>query len=103
MALLRVPLVVWCVMRVVPHEVVGGGGGGGGGRVKVVLRGLCHSPQVVVMPGDGLRHSPPRGRVAVVDEVVGGGPVPHFAPLYSLHLVPLGTRRFLGLWMDPLS
>ena len=32
----------------VVDEVVGGGGGGGGGRVKVVLRGLCHSPQVVV-------------------------------------------------------
>ena len=44
MALLRVPLVVWCVMRwrhLCHSSLVVS-------RVKVVLRGLCHSPQVVV-------------------------------------------------------
>ena len=73
MALLRVPLVVWCVMRwrhLCHSSLVVS-------RVKVVLRGLCHSPQVVVMPGNGdgvvvgLRHSPPSSTfVAVVDDEV---------------------------------
>ena len=66
-------------------------------RVKVVLRGLCHSPQVVVMPGDG--DAVVVG--AVVDEIVvdGGGCGEQGAGLR--HSPPLLPRGRGGLCHSP--